>query len=99
MIKYEEMSSDFLNFLIDSIAESLKQKAKAKDLIEIKTCPYCGGKAKLIDEVKQDGHGLYYNRAFVKCETCRAQGPTFYDKESNEYEFLALNTWNERNII
>lgn len=99
MIKYEEMSSDFLNFLIDSIAESLKQKAKAKDLIEIEACPYCGGKAKLIDEVKQDGHGIYYPRAFVKCEICRAQGPTFYDKESNEYELLALNAWNKRSII
>lgn len=56
------------------------------------------GKAKLIDEVKQEGHGLYYHRAFVKCEICRAQGPMFYEKESNEYEFLALKTWNERSI-
>lgn len=99
MINYGKISNEYLNLLIDSIAESLKQKAQVKDLIEIETCPYCGGKAKLIDEVKQDGHGLYYHRAFVKCETCRAQGPTFYDKESNEYDFLALNTWNERSII
>lgn len=99
MINYEETGSEYLNFLIDSLAETLKQKAKVKDLIETEDCPYCGGKAKLIDEVKQDRYGLYYHRAFVKCETCRAQGPTFYDKESNEYDFLALNSWNERSII
>lgn len=99
MINYRKISNDYLNLLIDSIAESLKQKAQVKDLIEIEACPYCDGTAKLIDEVKQDGHGLYYHRAFVKCDRCHAQGPMFYEKESNEYEFLALNAWNERSII
>lgn len=99
MISYEKISNEYLNFLIDSLAEALKQKAQVKDLIEIKTCPYCEGKAKLIDEVKQEGHGLYYHRAFVKCNICQAQGPIFYEKESDEYEFLALNAWNEGSII
>lgn len=99
MISYEELRNEYINIKLDLIAEFLKQKAQVKDLIEIEKCPYCDGKAKLIDEVKQEGHGLYYHRAFVKCNICHAQGPVFYEKESDEYEFLALNAWNERSII
>lgn len=69
-----------------------------KNIIELKTCPFCKGGAKL-------KHGLPHNqekgirKAFVQCKKCGCRTPLFVQlpyQAWNEVDELAVVTWNKR---
>lgn len=62
---------------------------------ELKSCPFCGGKAKFKShEIGQHGH------CYVACEDCAAYATAIswrmYDGASEEDKQLAIEAWNRR---
>lgn len=63
-------------------------------MIQIKTCPMCRGRGKLIDE--SGSWGYYPATAYVKCAECGTEGPTVNDDAYPEYKSEAIRLWNKR---
>lgn len=63
--------------------------AKTDAMTELKACPFCGGKAKLLIQSETDGTWC------VECSECGAAGPTAGVWSEQE----AIDDWNQRNPI
>lgn len=64
--------------------------------VELKPCPFCGGKAFVAREHCQDGGGTY---VFVKCAGCRAKSGEFYFSKGNDCPQTYVSVreaWNTR---
>ena len=60
--------------------------------IELKPCPFCGGKAGIVTTVI-----CYTPRAYVKCKECNTTTQTFSDCDHDgSYIFSACEAWNRR---
>lgn len=64
----------------------------------LKPCPFCGGKAQLINSTEIDGY-YHYEVAYVECECCLAKSKSFiidgyYGTTTKEEH--AINAWNMR---
>lgn len=71
----------------------------------LKTCPFCGGKAKLmggrvyiIPEYEENGiyveADIEVEPSFVECQNCHSMGQSF--DESDEAPEKAIEAWNRR---
>ena len=60
---------------------------------ELKKCPFCGGEAEWVTEIKCYGHGDFRKVITVICLTCCAD--THIEKEEKD----ALELWNTRKPI
>lgn len=56
--------------------------------IELKPCPFCGGRAKITEAQIKTAHGLHYA---VRCTRCKASISPGYDDVSK-----AVDAWNIR---
>ncbi len=75
------------------------------DRIELKPCPFCGGKAKLNDEIiitpVIDENGAYVDAdidtppEWVECTICGATGEVFDNGDESDAE-KAVEAWNQR---
>lgn len=65
---------------------------------ELKPCPFCGGKARLYDELANISHGACIKRYYVVCDTCYASGgeANDFNAKNGDYESLAIELWNRR---
>lgn len=66
--------------------------------IELKPCPFCGGKGQLKRHTECGGYGFFYELVYVSCENCGARGgktDSYFHKE-NELEILAIANWERR---
>ena len=65
--------------------------------MEIKPCPFCGGKARLIIKYSEKTES-YFMR--VKCYRCNAQSATYSDEamptDDSESKKSAIEAWNKR---
>ena len=76
----------YLNKLITPIQSNIVDTD-----LELKPCPFCGGKAYMF--IDEDGEG--YRRLVIGCEKCMAEvAGAFGDEEIEDFE-LAEN-WNKR---
>lgn len=65
--------------------------------LELKPCPFCGGAARVKDDVKCYGHGDYDKSAYVTCCYCHATGEKFYKRYcKGDLEETAVAAWNRR---
>ena len=58
--------------------------------IELKSCPFCGGKARLCKTA------FFSCEAKVICPTCRIQTATYKESNMDNAEWFAVNAWNRR---
>lgn len=62
-------------------------------MAELKPCPFCGGKAKIVDEhIWISGKSNGGKTKYVICEICCCRTSGFYWEDRNEM----IKTWNER---
>ena len=59
---------------------------RSNDGVVLKRCPFCGGKAKIMHNPREDRISPYY----VYCTDCLASTETNWDKEE------AIKAWNKR---
>ena len=66
--------------------------------IELKPCPFCGGKAKLKEDTQCWGHGMFIKEYFVKCIQCGGKSRTsaVYDISEDVAKATAIDAWNTR---
>jgi len=61
--------------------------------MELKPCPFCGGKASLRTTVVSS----LYMKAFVICDKCRSSSGIFGDDQHDgTFIFKAIEAWNAR---
>lgn len=61
--------------------------------IELKPCPFCGGKALLESEIRYyKTYDTWYRRAKVKCSICKAETRLCLEFE----DITAIKLWNRR---
>lgn len=67
-------------------------------MVELKSCPFCGGDATLCKRSVCFGHGEYHNEYFVKCDSCGVEGKkeVVYYLSSDDCQVLATKHWNTR---
>lgn len=63
---------------------------------ELKPCPFCGGKAKIINYIDSRFFPTV-NKAYVKCIKCHSSGDVFKQKNNSiDYIEEAIEAWNRR---
>lgn len=60
-------------------------------MTELKPCPFCGGKAKL---VLIDGWDPWL--AYVECPHCDTRGPDVWQVDDKKFKATAVKKWNRR---
>ncbi len=65
----------------------IKEEEKMSDKIELKPCPFCGGKAKMVVYTNYND----YNDYVVNCTKCGASVPIWHETEKE-----AAQWWNRR---
>jgi hypothetical protein len=70
--------------------------------INLKPCPFCGGKAYFEEEEKVSGHNSSTKTYFIQCEICKARGSSISDydafKQNLSKENIALTLQGRWNI-
>ena len=76
---------------------TLPSEEEEKD-IELKPCPFCGGKAKLKEDTQCGGHGMFIKEYFVKCMQCGGKSRTsaVYGIPEDVAKATAIDAWNTR---
>lgn len=64
--------------------------------IELKPCPFCGGKANLKVNTECAGFGCNVTKAYVECEQCGARGETGDNYFHDNIKIIAILGWNRR---
>lgn len=59
---------------------------------KLKPCPFCGSKAELYQNIKEDGTGDFNGRYFVRCDPCDLVIDSAWDVPEAE----AIAAWNRR---
>lgn len=83
---------------MSSLDEMNKQRNRNRLNAQLKRCPFCGGKAAIINQTESDG-GYHYETVSVKCASC---GASPYSKISDGYYGLYCSDeeiaemWNRR---
>ncbi len=63
--------------------------------INLKNCPFCGGDAHLIHEVRSH-EMLYPNGSSIECKDCGAKGQWFPVDTAYSSDEKAIAAWNKR---
>jgi Lar family restriction alleviation protein len=68
---------------------------------DVKTCPFCGGVARLMREPERGGHNEAPASVRISCTKCGALGPSFDETNPNRtprmhYAIKAALAWNKR---
>jgi hypothetical protein len=69
--------------------------------VNIDICPFCGGHAQVYGDRAYGGHGVFYDKIYVRCDICKAKGPSFLEKIDGYGSVLAakaIHAWNNRVI-
>ena len=69
------------------------------DVIILKNCPFCGGKAKAYTNLRTIGHGEGVEEFYIKCTDCGVQGPYYhkpYYTLTDDIIKTIVNLWNHR---
>lgn len=75
-------------YCLTAINQLVKRKVLTMDEYELKPCPFCGGKARLI---------YVYQMSVVKCPKCKTLGKAFPDYyEQGDGKGDAIKFWNTR---
>lgn len=62
---------------------------------DLKPCPFCGGKAKIVTSISRSLSN--YPTAYIECEICRASTRIVPDLEwDGSFIWKAIELWNER---
>lgn len=69
--------------------------------MELKPCPFCGGKAFPGHKISFSAHGERVDEHYVSCIDCGAKGPAYYAEDDifrggKITEQKAINAWNRR---
>ena len=63
----------------------------SKEKINLKRCPFCGGKAGLYH-----GVSVLVTTSYVQCTSCKAQTDEFHISTTYSSDDRAVNMWNSR---
>ena len=61
---------------------------------KLKPCPFCGGKAKLVNE--EQGITVSYIVSYILCTECKASSPVFRICTEYSSDKKAIEAWNSR---
>ena len=77
----------------------METEADDDDIIVLKNCPFCGGKAKTHMNLRTIGHGEVIKEFYITCANCGVQGPRYHEPyyilTDNIIKIIA-NLWNHR---
>lgn len=66
--------------------------------LKFKPCPFCGGKAEVMEHIEVIGHGACIKEYYVRCIDCGANGPRESDFYKHWWQSIedCTRKWNER---
>lgn len=60
---------------------------------ELKPCPFCGGKAQILDNA---WHVIFNTRVRIKCRRCGVRTMEYVGSDWDDTHYLAIEAWNRR---